>query len=306
MSRLLPLCAAGLVCFVAATLLGYGGWHFFGTRERAEPGRRAQVTQTTLSATALPPEVKQVRLAPAGEVFIPGGEVSLGGDTKENPARREFLKSYAIAETEVTNEQYREFVKATGHRPPAGWVDGEFPPGAAHEPVTGVVWQDAADYCNWLSAQVGAKVRLPTEAEWELAAKGKDGFRYPWGNDWNERAADTTEKKSPTGPGKQGRVRAVKSFPENRSPFGAYDMAGNVWEWVAEEARDLEGNPRIENGVTVKIIKGGSAGEPREFITTAARFEVMVDQSSSSLGFRYVVERDRDGRPGPDPGPKAN
>ena len=283
-SRLLPLTVAGLVCFVTAVALGYGGWYFFGTHESQEPERTARVTQTSPQATPQPtPEPPPVVLAPAGELPVPGGEVSIGGEGTDAPLQRVWLKPYFVGETEVTNEQYREFVKAAGHKAPEHWKDGEFPLGAAKEPVTGVSWHDAAAYCQWLSEQLKATVRLPTEAEWELAARGKEGLRFPWGQDWNERAAESAE----TG----GRVRAVKSFPANRSPFGAYDMAGNVWEWTADEARDENGDPKARDGVTLRVIKGGSAEEERAFVSATSRYERRADRSSAFLGFRYVVER---------------
>ncbi|HVF55258.1 MAG TPA: SUMF1/EgtB/PvdO family nonheme iron enzyme [Pyrinomonadaceae bacterium] len=285
-SRLLQFSIAGIVCFFIAAVLGGGSWYLFGTHERAAPERAAPVTQTTPQPAATPvPQPSIVALAPAGELSVPGGEVALGGEGSDLPLRREFVKPFAVAETEVTNEQYREFVKATGRKAPEHWKAGEFPPGAANEPVTNVSWQDAADYCRWLSEKLGANVRLPSEAEWELAAKGREGFKHPWGNDWDDHASDSLE----TG----GRVRAVKSFPEGKSPFGAYDMAGNVWEWVSDEARDGENNlKRNRDGVALRIIKGGSANEKRAFITTSARYEVPSDfKGSKWIGFRYVVER---------------
>lgn len=286
-SRLLPLSAAGLVCLVTAFALGYGGWYFFGTHgparqaSAAEPVRQTAVETEPAPAAEAPPPT--VRRAPAGELPVEGGEVSLGGPDAGFPLRRELVEPFLIGETEVTNEQYREFVKARGYAAPDGWKGGEFPPGAALEPVTGVTWADAVEYCKWLSEQTGAEVRLPTEAEWELAARGRDGRKYPWGEEWDEHAADSSEG--------QGRVRAVKSFPAGKSPAGAYDMAGNVWEWVADEARDEEGRPKSKDGVSYRIIKGGSAGEPRAFVTAAARYEVLADKKSPTLGFRYVVVR---------------
>ena len=289
-SRLVPLTVAGLACFVLAVALGYGGWLLFGTHAREEHERAAELRQSP-PATPTPEPTPAARreperTAPAGELPVPGGEVTLGGEGTGLPLRRAIVKPFNVAETETTNEQYREFLKETGRAAPANWKGGEFPPGAALEPVSGVTWQDAVDYCKWLSGKLGATVRLPTEAEWELAARGTQNLKYPWGNDWDERAAASTE----TG----GRVRAVKSYPAGRSPFGAYDMAGNVWEWVEDEATDAEGRPKTEGGARLRVIRGGAATEPRAFVSATARYEVREDKGSARLGFRYVVVRGED------------
>ena len=286
-SRLMPLTIAGVICFAAAVALGYGGWLLFGTHEREQPERAAQLrqsppTQTTPEPTPAAPKEPQVT-APAGGLPVPGGEVTLGGEGTGFPLRRVIVKPFLIAETETTNEQYREFLKETGHAAPSHWRDGEFPPGAALEPVTGITWQDATDYCAWLSTKLGVTVRLPTEAEWELAARGPENLKYPWGNEWDERASASEE----TG----GRVRAVKSYPAGRSPFGAYDMVGNVWEWVEDEAKDKEGRPKFDEGAKLRVIRGGAATEPRAYVSATARYEVREDRGSARLGFRYVVVR---------------
>ncbi|HEV2861525.1 MAG TPA: SUMF1/EgtB/PvdO family nonheme iron enzyme [Pyrinomonadaceae bacterium] len=288
-SRLVPITVAGLVCFVTAVALGYGGWVLFGTHERDEPGRVADVRQSpapppTPEATpAAPPPSAPAATAPAGELPVPGGEVTLGGEGTGFPLKRAIVKPFLIAETETTNEQYRDFLKDTGHAAPSHWREGEFPPGAALEPVTGVTWQDAVDYCQWLSTKLGVTVRLPAEAEWELAARGPENLKYPWGNEWDERAAASEE----TG----GRVRAVKSYPAGRSPFGAFDMVGNVWEWVEDEFTDKEGRPKSEDGAKLRVIRGGAATEPRAYVSAAARYGVREDIGSPRLGFRYVVVR---------------
>lgn len=289
-SRLLPLAVACAVCFAAAGILGGGSWYLFGSRERgARDEATTTVVQTPPAQTPTPaaavatPEAQPVKLAPAGELPVAGGEVVLGGGDTGVPLRREFVEPFLVAETEVTNEQYRDFVKASGYKPPEHWKGGEFPPGAALEPVTGVSWNDAVAYCKWLSHEIGAEARLPTEAEWEAAARGREDRKYPWGNDWDERAADCMEAG--------GRVRAVKSFPAGKSPAGAYDMAGNVWEWTAEEWRNEDGQPKVKDGVTFYAIKGGSAKEPRSLVNVESRYGVAADKSSAALGFRYVVRR---------------
>ena len=289
-SRLKPLFLACLVCFVVALMLGGGSWLLFGSRERGERAAETTPVVQTLPAQAPPPaatragtEAPPVKLAPAGELPVAGGEVVLGGGDTGVPLRREFVEPFLVAETEVTNEQYRDFVKATGHKPPEHWKGDEFPPGSALEPVAGVSWNDAVAYCKWLSREINAEARLPTEAEWEAAARGREDRKYPWGGEWNERAADCMEVG--------GRVRAVKSFPAGKSPAGAYDMAGNVWEWTADEWRGEDGQPKVRDGVTLHVIKGGSAKEPRSLVNAESRYGVAADKSSAALGFRYVVRR---------------
>lgn len=300
-SRLLPLSIAGVVCFLIALVLGYVGWYFFGTHKREAASDNLNIVQTpsaTLNqnnATDVPSQTQNpptpdaptanVTLAPAGELPVQGGVVVLGGEGTTQPLRRETVEPFAVGETEVTNGQYAEFIKATGHKAPTDWTNGTFPENAQDLPVTSVAWQDAFDYCDWLSKKLGATVRLPNEKEWVLAAAGKDNFKYPWGNEWNPRAANFK--------GTAGTVRPVKSFPEGKSPYGAYDMAGNVWEWVSDDALGQDGKPKNEEGVKLKIIKGGSAVAKRDYLLTAARFELPSNEADAVVGFRYVVIRNK-------------
>jgi formylglycine-generating enzyme required for sulfatase activity len=129
---------------------------------------------------------------PADMALIPPGEFTMGtaegsdGFPDERPERRIFLSGYFLDRFEVTNEAYAAFVLATGHRAPANasqaatlWINNRPIPGIEHHPIVNVSWEDADAYCRW------AGKRLPTEAEWEKAARGTDGRRYPWGNDWD-------------------------------------------------------------------------------------------------------------------------
>lgn len=296
-SRLVPLTIAGIICFIFAVIIGYGGWYIFDSRRRPVEKPKPQVTQSAPVTTEAPAqaqtqtsstaqqETKTEIFAPQGTVPVSGGQVVMGGDSKDRPVQRVTIEPFAIAETEVTNEQYMEFVKEAKHKPPTVWRKGQFPDGEAQKPVTGVTWQDAVDYCKWLSGKIGGTVRLPSEAEWELAAKGTQGYKYPWGNDWNDEAALSKETK--------GKIQQVKSSSMNKSPFGVYDMAGNVWEWVEDQALDANGKPKVaEDGVPLRIIKGGSAEESAKLISASSRTESPANVADHALGFRYVVLRE--------------
>lgn len=300
-SRFIPLTIAGIVCFGIAFFLGAGFWYFFGTSPRAlgrtggavvQSGNQsarvdstpvnsnADVASTPAQPPALTPAPKK---APAGEVLVEGGEIVLGGGETKLPVRRVIVEDFAIAETEVTNEQYAEFVQATGRRAPASWKDGKFLPGTNEEPVTGVTWNDANEYCRWLSEQMGATVRLPSEAEWERAARGNTDHKYPWGDEWNDEGAQSVEI--------QGKILPVKSLPAGRSPAGAYEMVGNVWEWTSDLAVDELGKPVLFEETRQRIIKGGSAKEERAYLTVSARAPRPENKASELLGFRYVIVR---------------
>lgn len=302
-SRLIPFTVAGTVCFAVAFVVGAGFWYFFGTKPGLQGRNNNTIVQTgnqnpvennqaagnTNSANINPPPsatptpTPEQKKAPAGEIKITGGEVTLGGDDTKLPLRRVDVTDFAIAETEVTNAQYAEFIKAADHKAPNSWNDGNFLPGTEDEPVVGVSWADADDYCEWLSKELGATARLPSEAEWERAARGDTDNKYPWGGDWNDDAASSLETK--------GKLRAVKSFPAGRSPFGVYEMVGNVWEWTSDPAIDQFGKPILFGNLKQRIIKGGSYKEERKYLTIDVRAPRPEEKPSELIGFRYVVIR---------------
>jgi formylglycine-generating enzyme required for sulfatase activity len=301
----LPFAVAGLICFTIAVVLGTGSWFVFGSRNRpkiqataetnfpAVTTEKPEVTAKLEETPALPaPETSPASLEkelPEDVVGVTGGEVVIGGGETKLPLERVIVKDFSIAETEVTNSQYAEFIKATNHPAPSDWKDGQPPKGMENFPVTNVSYKDAVSFCEWFAKKIGLPVRLPTEAEWELAARGVTANKYPWGNSWNKDAATSKEDG--------GQIAAVKSFPLNRSPFGAYDMAGNVWEWTEdkiaqnEEVTDERVKEALESGRVLRVVKGGSAMTPAKQISAQVRAGIPENTKDGKVGFRYVVER---------------
>lgn len=200
------------------------------------------------------------------------------GDEYERPAHRVTVKQTFIDIHEVTNEDYANFVKATRHPSPPQWVNGDIPPGAMHKPVTGVTWDDAAAYAKWSGK------RLPTEEEWEFAARGADGRRYPWGNEWQSGNANADDASKA--------LADVGSY-KGASPFGVTDMVGNAWEWTASKLAAYPGG-QLSTHMTgdVRVIRGGSYTESKDEATTTFRrgYPARGNYDYSNTGFRCVKD----------------
>ncbi len=173
---------------------------------------------------------------PYGEpewVEIPAGAFLMGSDPKtdkdadndEQPQHEVNLPAFSIARVPITNAQYALFVQATGHAPPEHWRNGRVPRGKELHPVVNVSWYDAMAYCRWLSEVTGKRITLPSEAEWEKAARGADGRIYPWGNTFEAGRCNSGELGL-------GDTTPVGIFPAGASPYGVLDLSGNVWEWT--------------------------------------------------------------------------
>ena len=161
---------------------------------------------------------------------VPGGRFVMGADNlgdASQPPHPVRVSPFWLAETPVTNQQYRDFLEATQHPEPVLWRDRRF--SAAEQPVVGVSWDDAVAFCAWLSKRCGRALALPSEAQWEFAARGLDGRPYPWGPEPPDasRAVYGLDWQ-------HGQPAAVGSVPGGRGPFGHLDLAGNVWEWCAD------------------------------------------------------------------------
>ncbi len=195
-------------------------------------------------------------IPPTGMAFVPGGDFLMGsevGDTISKPPHFVTVAPFFMDVTEVTNQQYAEFLSATGQVAPPSWKDGVYPEAEANFPVTGVTWYEAAEYAAWKGK------RLPTEAEWEFAARGIEGRTYPWGDEWDPTLANAG--------GKAKGLRAVGQG--GSSPFGIYDMSGNAWEWTSSDARSYPGGKEFPwSRMRLKIIRGGNwQSDPRSATT---------------------------------------
>jgi formylglycine-generating enzyme required for sulfatase activity len=233
-----------------------------------------------------------------GPVEVPAGEFLMGStdadgmaDADEKPQHRVYLDAFLIDRTEVTNAMYAKCVQASACRTPQSSrstkrEDYYGNPEFDNYPVVYVTWDDAQAYCAWAGG------RLPTEAEWEKAARGANGRIYPWGNKppdarnanyyaSNEGDATTTGDATPVG-----------AYPEGASPYGVLDMAGNAWEWVADWYGDTcytsspERNPTGPSPGETRVVRGGSWGFSEGRVRAAARYWNIPSASESDVGFR--------------------
>lgn len=258
------------------------------------------------------------------QLYVPEGQFTMGTQTTgslpdEGPQHAVYLDAYWIDRTEVTNAMFNDFVEETGHVTTAekeghswvftgnGWrraedISWRQPrtsqaeiPAFRERPVVHVSWQDAQAYCQW------AGRRLPTEAEWEKAARGSDGLLYPWGE---ERVTDTpanfADKNLPAGwsnrEADDGYTLSapVGSFPAGRSPYGALDMAGNVYEWIQDwyawnyYARSPYRNPQGPSSGEHRVLRGGSWATKGANYQTTTRVSLPPTYTLQDTGFRCV------------------
>ena len=247
--------------------------------------------------------------APAGMVSVPAGEFIVGmsaddgfkecqkfyGDkcqrerfTDEEPAHKVYLDAYYIDKYEVTQEEYDRCV-AAGKCKANLKYDGFTGP---RQPVVGVTWDDAKSYCSW------AGRRLPTEAEWEKAVRGTDGRMYPWGNKFDGKRANFCDKNCQDAEALKdwddgyAFTAPVGSYPAGASPYGALDMAGNVWEWVADWYQEdyyrqsPERNPRGPDTGSSRVLRGGSWYNSTFLLRMADRDNDFPAYQGNGVGFR--------------------
>ena len=215
-------------------------------------------------------------------VLIPAGNFVMG-DGEESPRREVYVDAFYLDKYETTLSRYAKFLKATGSvETPDYWQDVNLPSGG-DLPVVGVDWHDAEAYCRW------AGKRLPTEAEWERAARDTDDRKYPWGSD-PPTPARANFGKSANDP-YQGGLSPVGQHEAGKSPYGVQDLSGNAAEWVADWfaesfARSDARNPKGPGSGPGKVIRGGGWYDPPDRVNAVRRSYASPDTRSDDVGFR--------------------
>jgi len=258
--------------------------------------------------TAAPPKPLAVSTNPidgAEAVWVPAGEFQMGSNeadiaelchrrtnvkpelfNDEKPRHTVWLDGFWIYKYHVTVAQYRKFCEKTERKMPEQpkWSKDNLP-------VVNVSWYDASAYAEWAGA------RLPSEAEWEKAARGTDGRAFPWGDLWDEERCNNYNTHNPAAGGLHGnRATPGGAFPAGASPYGAQDMAGNVWQWCADwydadyYAKSPKKNPTGPDAGDLRVLRGGSWGSSSVSVRCAGRNAESPDNTyHDDGGFRCVI-----------------
>jgi formylglycine-generating enzyme required for sulfatase activity len=241
---------------------------------------------------------------PAGPFLMGSTDDDPAADDDGKPQHRVKLSEYHIGKYPVTNQEYQAFIQDSDQAPPGIWDGDQYPEGKGDHPVVYVTWYDAQAYCQWLSEKTGKAYRLPTEAEWEKAARGGlpspevgggaggGGFIYPWGDEWDPAKCNTEESGV-------GDTTPVGQYsPEGDSPYGCADMAGNVWEWCADwfdedaykNREDGVQDPQGPEGGDYRVLRGGSYYNDHTIARAACRdWHDPLYDFDDYLGFRVAA-----------------
>lgn len=240
----------------------------------------------------LPGDVDMVFVrVPAGEFLMGSVNSDKDADGSEKPQHKVTLDEYWIGKYEVTNAQYAAYIKAKN-------LSWSMPKGMENHPVVNVSWDDAVAFCTWLSELSGRLAHLPTEAQWEKAARGTGGAIYPWGN------------SQPSCTLTQYNLCSIGTMPVGSklagvSPYGALDTAGNVWEWVADwydwnyYANSPASNPQGPTSGHSRVLRGGGFAEGSPSVRAAKRDRSDLNLRSIILGFRVAVSAITSSSPAP-------
>jgi len=233
-------------------------------------------------------------------VTIPAGVFVMGSDDphtaeQNRPAHKVNMPAYKIDKYLITQAEYARFVAANHYRPPLNWEGGKIANGMVTHPVTMISWYNARDYCTWVGK------RLPSEAEWEKAARGADARRWPWGSQMQPTNLNTYYKV--------GHTTEVNHYPQGASPYGVMDMAGNVQQWVADQFSAYPGatagqtifepkasDPDYQRGsdekerLIYRVMRGGSWKSDPFSTTSYNRNYALPNFASDFFGFRCAMD----------------
>lgn len=240
----------------------------------------AAFAQETLESQGL-----RFRLIPAGYYLLGSAVSEPGRYADEDTPHRVRVDAFYIAVTETTNAQYARFLKATGHKAPLYWQDKHL--NGPNQPVVGVSWEDALAFCRWLNQMTGVAHHLPTEAQWEAAARGGlTGRPYPWGAEAPDAGGVFRANLRNDRTARDGFLftAPVASFPPNG--YGLYDMAGNVSEWCLDQYQPAGSGP-FKPGL-LRLLKGGSWFSQARDLRAAARQSAPPPYADGYIGFRVV------------------
>ena len=217
-----------------------------------------------------PPGLGEMVLIPEGYFLMGTGGAASAGDADELPQTQVYLPAYYIDKYPVTNRQFMEFVLRAGYKPEGKWQE-YFSPGTADLPVRGVSWNDAAAYAEW------AGKRLPTEAEWEKAARGTDGRTYPWGEDW-----------SPTSCLAATLSYELFTSEKAASPYGVMAMCGMLWQWTASAYAAYPFNP--DSRGDKRVLRGGCFSNGHNIVRCANRYAEAPNVMLNTFAFRCAKD----------------
>ncbi|HSQ19129.1 MAG TPA: SUMF1/EgtB/PvdO family nonheme iron enzyme, partial [Blastocatellia bacterium] len=282
-----PILMVGVAAVIVLVLVGGVAALYYAKRLFGRSTDKSQTTQTTKT----PVQESSGGTTKTEMVKIDGGTFTMGldkvpsnstYDQGQYPAHQVPVKSFWMDKTEVTNAEYAEFVSATKYAAPSYWRNGKPPGGQERWPVTNVSLADAQAFAAWRGKRDGQSYRLPTEEEWEYAARnGPQATVYPWGNEWQDDRANVDANS----------LRPVGSYPLGASRSGVLDLIGNVWEWTSTSAAPYPGNTVLTIAKGQMIIRGGAYVENSrgpDAITATRRSWVPPTDKEAAIGFRLV------------------
>ena len=253
----------------------------------------------SINTTPILPELVSI---PSGNFFMGSSDKDRDAYPNEKPQHMVYVSDLFIAKYPITNEEFQIFLNdllsrtqnddLSILRKPLHWNDVIFPEGKGKHPVINISWTTANEYCQWLVKKTGKPYRLPTEAEWEKAARGSDSRLFPWGNKFDKDKCNSADR------GRPDTTPVGYYSPQGDSPYGCADMVGNIWEWCSDiynekeylqRAADLVTDPKGPTSGGLYVVRGGSFGDVHADLRCARRGWVQRDYRGWYYGFRLAL-----------------